>query len=273
MSAGCAVTFCAIAWQDLRLPHILFVFLLLLVGAMCGAVSTGFTAVLREKLGTNELVVSLMLNYVLLYGCNFMLNKVMKDQSISYTASGLIPESARLSTLVARTDIHSGLIIGLVLVALSAVVFFMSPLGISIRICGNNPDFAKSAGIRMTACLITAQMLGGALAGIGGAVEILGIYDRFQWTALTQYGFDGLIVAVLAHKNPILVPIGAFLLAHMRMGANILNVNSSLPIEFVQVMQAVLIILIAADTFLEKQRNKVIFDAAKKGVLEEGGTK
>lgn len=107
----------------------------------------------------------------------------------------------------------------------------------------------------MNTVLIIAQALGGAIAGLGGTVEILGNYSRYQWTALTQYGFDGLIVAVLAHKNPLLVPIGAFMVAHMRIGANILNVNTSAPIEFVQMMQAILIILIAAETFLEKQRN------------------
>ena len=267
--AGCITAYCAIAWEHLQLPHVVFVALLLLVGAVCGSVTTGFTAVLREKLGTNELVVSLMLNYVVLYGCNYLLNKVMRDASLSYTASQLIPESARLTTLLGGTTIHSGLIVGLVLVALSAVVFFLTPLGLYIRVCGSNPQFAKSAGVGMNLCLLAAQIIGGALAGIGGSLEILGIYDRFQWTALTQYGFDGLIVAVLAHKNPLFVPIGAFLLAHMRMGASILNVNSSLPIEFVQVMQAVLILLIAAETFLEKQKNTVIFKNAKKELQED----
>lgn len=141
------------------------------------------------------------------------------------------------------------------MVAATSAIFYLTPLGLSIRLCGSNANFAKYAGIKMNTVLIIAQALGGAIAGLGGTVEILGNYSRYQWTALTQYGFDGLIVAVLAHKNPLLVPIGAFMVAHMRIGANILNVNTSAPIEFVQMMQAILIILIAAETFLEKQRN------------------
>ena len=79
------------------------------------------------------------------------------------------------------------------------------------------------------------------------------------------------MVAVLARKNPIFIPFGAFLLAYMRIGANVLNVNTSVPIEFVQVMQAVLILFIAAQTFLAKSRNKVIFKAAEKRSAEKGG--
>ena len=88
------------------------------------------------------------------------------------------------------------------------------PLGMRIRICGNNEHFAQYSGINMTGCLIVSQLLGGMLSGLGGAVEIMGNYERFNWIALTQYGFDGLMVAVLARKNPIFIPFGAFLLAY-----------------------------------------------------------
>ena len=71
-----------------------------------------------------------------------------------------------------------------------------------------------------------------------------------MWTALTNMGFDGLLVAVLAKKNPVFVPLGAFLLAYMRTGASILNYTSSIPIEFVDIMQAIIILLIAAEHFL-----------------------
>ena len=121
--------------------------------------------------------------------------------------------------------------------------------------------------------MCTANEPCGMLSGLGGAVEIMGNYERFNWIALTQYGFDGLMVAVLARKNPIFIPFGAFLLAYMRIGANVLNVNTSVPIEFVQVMQAVLILFIAAQTFLAKSRNKVIFKAAEKRSAEKEAAK
>lgn len=158
----------------------------------------------------------------------------MQDRSASYLTSPELPSAIRFSTLVARTDIHGGLFVALLAVLATIAVFYLTPLGMRIRICGNNEHFAQYSGINMTGCLIVSQLLGGMLSGLGGAVEIMGNYERFNWIALTQYGFDGLMVAVLARKNPIFIPFGAFLLAYMRIGANVLNVNTSVPIEFVQ---------------------------------------
>lgn len=269
MISGCVVSILALSLSGLGIPRVMFIALLLIAGAACGAFSASVPAVLREKLGTNELVVSLMLNYVLMHTSNYLLKTFIQDRSAPYTMSYPLPKEVHLSNLVSRTDIHSGLFIALAMVMLTIVVFYRTPLGTSIRICGSNPNFACYSGISMTGCLILAQVLSGALAGLGGAVDILGIYDRFQWTSLTQYGFDGLMVAVLARKNPVFVPFGAFLLAYMRIGANILNFNTSVPIEFVQVMQAVIIILIAAQTFLEKYKNRIVFKDARINMKKE----
>lgn len=268
--SGCMVTFVALSLRDSAVPGYLLIPLLLIVGAVCGGFATGLAAVLREKLGTNELVVSIMTNYILLYLSNYILKTFLQDRTASYITSEFLPQNAKLPNLIARTDIHAGLFISLAMVAVVIIIFYLTPLGSSIRICGNNSEFARYSGINVTLCLIASQVLGGVLAGMGGAVEIMGNYDRFQWTSLTQYGFDGLMVAVLARKNPLFVPLGAFLLAYMRIGANILNANTSVPIEFVQVMQAVLILFIAAQTFLEKQKNAIIFKEAR-AKMQEGG--
>ena len=273
MISGCVISLCAISWADAGIPHLLFILILLVIGAACGVLAASVPAVLREKVGANELVVSIMSNYVFLYLSNFVLKTYMQDRSASYLTSPELPSAIRFSTLVARTDIHGGLFVALLAVIATIAVFYLTPLGMRIRICGNNEHFAQYSGINMTGCLIVSQLLGGMLSGLGGAVEIMGNYERFNWIALTQYGFDGLMVAVLARKNPIFIPFGAFLLAYMRIGANVLNVNTSVPIEFVQVMQAVLILFIAAQTFLAKSRNKVIFKAAEKRSAEKEAAK
>lgn len=267
--SGCVVSLCAITWADAGIPRVLFIAILLVIGALCGVVCSSITAVLREKVGANELVVSIMSNYAVLYLSNLIFKLYMQDRKATAVMSKVLPEEVHFSTLVARTDIHSGLFVALFMVLVTVVIFYMTPLGAHIRICGSNESFAKYAGINMTGCLVAAQLLGGMLSGLGGTVEILGNYDRFQWTALTQYGFDGLMVAVLAHKNPIFIPLGAFLLAYMRIGANVLNFNTNIPIEFVQVMQAILIIFIAAETFLGKTKEKAIFKAANETLEKE----
>lgn len=261
--SGCLVTLVSLLLQDAGIPHMAFVLLLVLVGAGVGAAFGAVPAVLREKRGINETVVSIMLNWALLYLATFIVKTVMSDTSITYLASAPIPESAKLTTLVSRTQLHSGLFIGLIAVLITSLIFYRTSLGYSIRICGSNPRFAKATGINMTRTLIAAQVLGAMLSGIGGAVDILGIYDRYMWTALTNMGFDGLLVAVLAKKNPVFVPLGAFLLAYMRTGASILNYTSSIPIELVDIMQAIIILLIAAEHFLGGYKEKLIFKASR----------
>ena len=94
-------------------------------------------------------------------------------------------------------------------------------------------------------------------------------YKRFQWTASTGHGFDGLLVAVLAKKNPVLVPIGALFLAYVRIGADVVNTSGDIPYEFISVIQGIIILLVAAESFLSGFKNRLIYrsvqaDKAKK---------
>ncbi len=85
---------------------------------------------------------------------------------------------------------------------LVVIAIYKTPFGYAMRTVGSNPNFAKYAGISVTGTVVAAQIIGGAFAGLGGAVEILGRYERFRWLEMPNYGFDGLIVAVMAPPQP-----------------------------------------------------------------------
>lgn len=264
LMSGCMVALVATQVLPEGTPHLLFVLILILVGAATGAFFGSIPAVLREKAKINETVVSIMMNYALLYGATYIVKTKMYDTGITYMASEALPAAAKLTTLVRGTQIHTGLFIGILAVIVTALIFYKTPLGYNIRICGSNAKFAKTVGIGMTGSLISAQVLGATLSGIGGTIDILGIYDRYMWTGLTNMGFDGLLVAVLSKKNPAFVPLGAFLLAYMRTGAAILNYTTEIPIEFVDIMQAIIILLIAAEHFMGGFKEKLIFNVSRK---------
>ena len=261
--AGCMTAFIGVNLGENGLPHIVTVLLLMLVGAFIGGSFGLIPALMREKLNVNETVVSIMMNYGLMYLSTFLVKTLMVDPDISYLGSKLLPENMKLTILVERTNIHSGLFVGILAVLAVGLIFYRTSLGYFIRICGANPKFARTAGINMSSSLIIAQVLGLALCGLGGAIDIMGIYDRYIWAGFTNYGFDGMLVAVLSRKNPLLVPLGAFLLAYMRTGASILNYSTELPIEFVDIMQAILILLIAGEQFLAGFKNRIIFASSK----------
>ncbi len=266
--SACMVIYFALTLEPANIPHILFVILLIAIGTAVGAAVGFIPAVLREKLGIHEVVSSIMLNFSLLYVTTYIIKAKVADGSLTYLGSKMLPESAKLTTLIPNTYIHSGLFIGLGAVAVACLIFYKTPLGYNIRISGSNADFAKASGINITASMLIAQVLGAAFSALGGAVDFLGIYDRYMWTSLTQMGFDGLLVAVLSKKKPQFIPLGAFLLAYMRTGATILNYKTDIPLEFVQIMQAIIILLIAAEHFMGGVKDKIIFGIASKAEKE-----
>ncbi len=115
-----------------------------------------------------------------------------------------------------------------------------------------------------------AQFLGGAIAGMGGAIEIVGVYKRFQWQTQTNYVWDGLLIYMLANGNPIYIPLTAFFIAYLRVGAEIMSRASDLDPEIVTFLQGIIILLVASQRFLYfiKQRHDQKMSLKQ---AEEGG--
>ncbi len=258
------------ALQGLGLSSAAHSFLLVACGTLVGAVIGLVPALLREKLRVNEVVVSIMLNYVLTYLVRYFLRMFMRDPSLSYNATRTLPDGAKLERILQGTRIHTGLFIVMAMVLFSYLLLRRSAFGYQMRTVGQNPRFAKYAGIGATSACISAQVIGAALAGMGGTVEMLGIYTRYQWENQTGYGNDGVFVAVLAQKNPLLVPVAALFLGYLRCGADVVNRSTDVPFEFVNIMQAVVILIVAGEMMLAGWKNRVIFRTAKHRIETEG---
>lgn len=267
MISGCMTTTVALAFPEMSAIFLLP--LVLLVGIACGVCASAVPAVIDVKFNANVIVVSLMLNSILTYLSQYVLKFRIRDTASAITASMKIPRQILLDPIIQGTAIHIGIPIALVCTVLVAVVFYKTPFGYALRTVGSNPVFARYAGIDETRVLITAQLFGGALAGLGGAIEVLGRYERFMWTDPLGYGFDGLLVATIARRNPALVPVGALLLAYIRTGSEIVTRSTDIPAEFVTIVQGIIILLIAAEMFLSNYKNKLVFRLARKNLSEE----
>ena len=263
---------CMMSWVALQLsslPGFLLIPILLVVGMVCGVFAAAIPALLDAKFKANVVVVSLMLNSILTYFTQYMLKYVIKDSKIAISASHKLPEQSLMSILIPKTAVHGGILIAIICILIGVIIFFKTPFGFSMRTVGFNPNFARYAGLGVTGTVVAAQLVGGAFFGLGGTVEVLGRYERFQWTESPQYGFDGLLVAVLAHKNPALVPVGALLLAYIRVGADIVTRSTDIPAEFVSIVQGIIILLIAAEMFLSGFKRRLIFKSAKDDLKKE----
>lgn len=237
--------------------------IVILVCGLVGAVMALIPAFLKIKWGANEVVVTIMLNYVLWLAGLYILQYWMRDQNVTFLGSEKFPRSASLPKLVRGTDLHAGLFLAIAAILFIYFFLYRTTKGYEIRVTGNNRNFAMYAGIGITGALILAQAMGGALAGMGSAIEILGRYDRFKWTLQTGYGFDGMMIAVIARKNPALVPLAAFFLAYIRIGADIVGSTTDVPVQFILVIQAIIIMLVAATMFLEPLRRRAILKESK----------
>ncbi|MHC1723370.1 MAG: ABC transporter permease [Aminipila sp.] len=234
----------------------------MVIGAVTGAIICFIPGILKAKFNADELVSSLMLNYIVLYLGLYILNTYIRDPQFGALASYQLPVASKISNLIQGTSVNNGIIIAIILVIISYVFLYRTKTGYSVRVLGQNKDYANYSGIKVAKVIVISQLAGGAVAGLGGAVEVMGMYGRFQWTSLPGYGWDGVIVAILAGNKPQLVPIAAIFLAYLRIGANVMARSGDVPSELITVIQAVMIILVTASALLSHIKKKIIIKEA-----------
>lgn len=247
----------AIIATSLKLPPVLSLLAPMLAGIIVGGIIGFIPGILRAKLNANEMVSSLMLNYALLYFGLYILKKYFIDKSAGQVATAKLPAGSRLSNLIPKTGVHSGVLIVIVVVVLAYIYVYKTRSGHNLRVYGQNADFARYTGIGIGSVIVSSQVLGGAIAGFGGAIEVMGMYQRFQWTALPGYGWDGIIIAILARNKPQFVPLASLFIAYLRTGANCMNTYADVPKELITVIQAIMMILVTAAALTGSMKQKM----------------
>lgn len=243
----------------------------IIASIIAGSIIAFIPAILKLKFGANEIVSSLMLNYVVFHTGDFVLKTYMKDPKVTHVTSFKFPKTARLPKIVG--EVHIGLIIAVLLLVAAYIFLYHTRWGYAIRITGQNNNFAKYSGINVMRTILISQIIGGAIAGLGGATHMLGSQQRFNWEWRSGYGWDGIIIAIIARYNPKLIPMGAFILAYLRIGSDIMSRTTDVQNEVVAIIQGIIIILIAAVGFLEGYRRKLIVKRATETMPAEGGEK
>lgn len=230
----------------------------LIAGAAAGVVVMLVPGVLRAKFGANEMVTSLMMNNIAYgVGC-YMLSAILRDPTVSTLVSYKYRSTSLLPTIVGGTRIHAGLVIAVLCAFLVYVFMYKTKSGFELRATGTNASFAKYAGINVKKVIVLVHVLAGVLAGIGGIVECLGMHKRFEWSSLPGYGFDGAMIAMLAGNNPFGVIGAALFVGYLRVGADLVNRFADVPTEMISILQSVIILLISAERFLHKYKQRYI---------------
>jgi simple sugar transport system permease protein len=248
----------------------------MLAAGLAGGLIGLLPAILKIKWRANELVSSLMFNYVFYFFGSFVILYFLRDRNQTILASMPFQKTFALPKLVENTQLHAGFIIAAVFVVLVSIFLFRTRWGYEIRITGANPKFAAYAGIPVASVALYAHFVSGFIGGLGGAVEMSGLYRAFIWQMNPSYAWDGVIVAMLARKNPKFVPISAFFLAYLRVGADFMSRRGDVAFEFITLLQGIIILILASDkivNYFKARRLKRNALASASLVKAEGGGK
>lgn len=239
---------------------------------VCGLLGA-IPALMKYKLGASEMVGSMLMNYACQYLGMFIISYFFRDESAGSIVSAKFPDTAKIGSVIPGFDVPAGIVVAIILVVLVYLFMYKTRWGYEIRLVGQNGRFAKYAGVKIGFVLIASQMLGGALAGAAGGLEVLGVYSRFSWTALTNHGWDGVTLGILAGRNPKYIPLAALFLAYLRKGADLMSMRTGMQTDFISIIQAVILVFILAERFLAGYRQKKTQELSKhlEAVKEEKG--
>lgn len=214
-------------------------------GAVAGGAWSGIAALLRRRFGVLEVISTLMLNFVALYGVGWLVRGPLQEPLHIYPQSASLPAAARLPMLVPGTRLHVGFALALACAVGLWWVRRTTALGFRWRATGLNPFAAASAGRIDVARVTTGAFLAsGALAGLAGAVEVSGVTYALYESLSPGYGYTAIAVALLARLHPLGIVASGLLFGALEAGAGAMQRDAGVPSVMVSVVEAALILLV-----------------------------
>jgi len=232
------------------LPPLIHPFAALLAGAIGGGLWGAIPGFLKARFGSHEVINTIMFNYLAFFLQDWLVKNPMKDPSPTVIRTPKILDTAILPRLIDR--LHLGFVLALLTALFIGWLLQKTTLGFELRTVGSNPDAAKYAGIKPGRIIVLSMALSGALAGIGGAVQVLGLDYYMPTLYSADYGFDAIPVALLGQNQPLGVIFAAILFGALRNGSDLMQLRSGGVVskEVIFIVQAVVLLFIAAPAII-----------------------
>ncbi|MBP6902476.1 MAG: ABC transporter permease [Burkholderiaceae bacterium] len=229
--------------------------LMMAAAALAGAMLLLGPALLKARLGVDEVVTTLLLNFIVLLGVSALLDGAMKDTlAMGWPQSVAIQDALQLDKLVERSRVHSGLLWALALAAALWALLQRSVLGFQIRAVGGGRQAAAFAGIPVAWVTVKVALLSGALAGLAGAIEVAGRAGYVTLDMSPGYGYSGIVIAMLAGLNPLGVVAAAVFVAGILVGADSMSRAVGVPTYIADVIVATSLITMLVATLFTQYR-------------------
>jgi simple sugar transport system permease protein len=233
------------------LPWIVHMLIALLAGIIVGALWAAIAGWLKAATGAHEVITTIMLNFIALRLTDYLLrNPPVQKAGRSDPISESILPSAELPRLLTWIDpslrLHAGIIIMVLAVALVYWLLFRTTIGFEFRSSGSNPEASRYAGMKSGAIIVTVMACSGALAGLAGANQVLGVLGRASPGFSGGAGFDAIAVALLGRSHPVGVLLAGLLFGALQAGGRQMQVSAGVRIDLIGIIQALIIIFVAA---------------------------
>ncbi len=236
-------------------PSVIAIPIILIAGAVGGYVWGWIPGVLRARTGAHEVITTIMLNSIALFGVRWLVNsrdpQILRDLTASVPRTKAISPTAVLPTIVdSQPNLHMGLFVMIAVCIVVAFVLRRTTFGFETITVGTNPNAALYAGINVNRIIILAMALSGAFAGIAAASEVSGTNQFFQPGTFAFIGFDGIAIALLARANPIAIIPASLLWGSLLAGAPLMQLEAGVSIDVVRIIQSMVLLFVAADAIV-----------------------
>lgn len=237
-----------LAFSELPAPVLLP--LTLLTAFAAGGLWGAIVGALRAWFNANELVVTLMMNYIAIFLVNYLVSGPWRDPSIAEPQTAMISVNAQLPRLISSGRMHAGALVAIVCAVMTYILLFRTSIGYKIRVTGANAKAARYGGINVEMIVIIAMMISGGLAALAGMGEVAGVHLRLMDGISSGYGYTAIVVALLGRLHPGGVVLAALLFGGLLVGADAMQRVAAVPASLVQVIIGLILLFVLGGDFL-----------------------
>lgn len=240
----------------LPVPPIVHILLAITAAVVVGAIWGLIPAYLRAYRGVNEVVTTIMMNYVAIYFVSWMVHEPqpMAEPGSFFPMSKLMAPTAKLPFLMRGTSLHPGFIVGILACILLFLILRFTPFGFRTRMLGVNPDGSRYAGLNVERQMLLVLLVGAGMGGLAGAFEILGLKQRVFMDFVAGVGYEAVAVALLAGGNPLGVIAAALFFSGLKAGGATMSIQTGVGAPMTVVIEALCVIFVIAIGYGERKR-------------------
>lgn len=236
------------------LSPIVHIPLALVTGMLAGALFAFIPAVLKAYLNVDEMVSTLMLNYVATLLTTWLAGYPFRAPGSSNPETVAIESSATLSRITSSSQLHYGFVIALVVLVLVIIMLKKTKLGYEIETIGKNTEFSKFTGIKVPSRILIIMLISGLIAGLAGAGEVMGTHGKFISGFSPDYGWTGLTIALVGNLNPIGVFVSAILFGILKTGGSTMEIMTGVPRSIISILEGLIVLMVTVKFLNERYK-------------------